>query len=238
MNNSITDLLQRSTDGSQVHREQIIEQYRPFIIRTVSHICKRSIGWNDDEASIGLIAFNESIDRYNPNQDKSFDNYAYMIIQSRLIDEFRKNGKLSNNESLMWENHDEFESAAHEISSSLEVYERERSATDLAHELLTYDEVLQEYGILLEELESCSPSHRDTREQLIEIAKHFHKQPSLMAYLKRTKHLPIKEMMQYAGVSKKTLERNRKYLIALILIFSSEEFIHIRSAVSFIGTGE
>ncbi|WP_442601705.1 RNA polymerase sigma-I factor [Paenibacillus sp. KN14-4R] len=238
MNNSIQDILQRSRDGDHAEREQLIHQYRPFIIRTVSHVCKRQIGWNDDEASIGLIAFNESIDRYNPNHDKSFDNFAYMIIRNRLIDEFRKNGKISQTEHLMWESHDEFESTTHEISSSLEVYEREQSATDLAHELITYDEILQDYGILLEELEACSPTHRDTRERLIEIAKHFHEQPTLMAYLERTKHLPIKEMMPYVGVSKKTLERNRKYLIALILIFSCDEFIHIRSTVSFIGKGE
>lgn len=238
MGRSIEDILLNIQKGDSKNREWFIGQYRPFVLRTVCHVCKRSIGWDDDEASIGLIAFNEAIDRYDPSYGKTFDNFAFMMIRRRLIDEFRKNGKISKNENLVLDSNDEFELTASEIASSLESYAQQESSAALAYELALYDERLQEYGIRLEELEECSPSHKDARKQLIRIAKRFCDYPEMKLYLERTKHLPIKDMMRYAGVSKKTLERNRKYLIALILIFSCDEFVRIRNTVSFSEIGE
>lgn len=238
MDKSIEDVLLQIKNGNAAERERLIQQCRPFIIRSVCHVCKRQIGWHDDEASIGIIAFNEAIDRYNPVHGKSFENFSYVIIRSRLVDEFRKQGKILKTESLVWDGHDEFELAANEIAGSLEAYERGKSASELAEELIRYDEMLQEYGISLDELEDCSPDHKDARIQLIRIAKQFSMEPGFMAYLHRTKHLPIKDMLHHVEVSKKTIERNRKYLIALILIYSNDEFKRIRSTVSFAEIGE
>lgn len=238
MEKTIEQTLLQIQSGDDLERERFIWQYRPFIIRSVSRVCKRHISWNDDEASIGLIAFNEAINRYQPVHGKSFDNFAYLIIRNRLIDEFRKNGKLPRVESLTNHYEDEFDLTPNEIAGSIIVYERDESAAKLAEELIVYDETLQQYGICLEELEECSPDHRDTRFQLIRIAKQFCESNELLDHLFARKQLPIKGMLKYASVSRKTLERNRKYLIALILIYSSEEFIRIRGAVSFAGVGE
>ncbi|MUG70579.1 RNA polymerase sigma-I factor [Paenibacillus validus] len=238
MDRPIEDILFDIRKGNSQNREWLIGQYRPFILRAVRHVCKRKVEWNDDEASIGLIAFNEAIDRYESSHGKTFDNFAFMMIRRRLIDEFRKNGKTSRSENLVLDSNDEVELTAGEIAGSLEIYAQQESAAALAQEMTLYDERLQEYGIRLEELEECSPSHQDARKQLIRIAKHFCDNPEMKRYLERTKHLPLKDMMQYAGVSKKTLERNRKYLIALILIFSCDEFVRIRNTVSFSEIGE
>ncbi|WP_028986311.1 RNA polymerase sigma-I factor [Thermicanus aegyptius] len=238
MDRSIEKIVLDIQKGNSQNREWLIGQYRPFILRSVRRICKRKVEWNDDEASIGLIAFNEAIDRYDSSRGKTFDHFAFMMIRRRLIDEFRKQGKISKSESLVLDNNDEFELTAGEIAGSLEIYAQQESAAALAQELTLYDERLQEYGIRLEELEECSPSHQDTRKQLIRIAKRFCDYPEMKLYLERTKHLPLKEMMRYAGVSKKTLERHRKYLIALILIFSCDEFVRIRNTISFSEIGE
>jgi RNA polymerase sigma factor len=216
----------------------LILQYRPFIIRVASRVCKRQINWNDDEASISLLAFNEAIDRFDPKQGKTFDNFCQVMMQHRLIDEFRKNSKHSKTEFFSHRGDEELELSAAEIASSLSTYEREESATELANELQLFDQALQEYGINLEELEDCSPNHRDTRIQLIRMAKTFSNHPSLVNHLHKTKQLPLKEMLQYVEVSRKTLERNRKYLISLILIYSSDEFSLIRNTVSFTDVGE
>ncbi len=234
----LEEVLRKAQSGNPADRERLIEQYRPFIIRTVSHICKRQIGWNHDEASIGLIAFNHAIDRYDETHGKTFDNFAFMIIRSRLVDEFRRQGKILKIESMVLDDNDEFNQASSEIASSLVAYEREQSATELVQELLMYDEMLQEYGVSLEELEECSPKHRDARKQLIHIAKRFSEETEWMIVLQRTKRLPIKEMLRNFAVSHKTLERNRKYLIALVLIYTCDEFVRIRSTVSFTDLGE
>lgn len=224
--------LSQAQEGDQNSRERLIRQYRPFILRTASQICKRQISWNDDEASISLIAFDEAIKRYSPSHGKSFENYAYMVISHRLIDEFRKNSRSHENEQLLM-SADDFEHSAIEIATSLEAYHEEQTANDLAAEMLKYDETLQLYGIRLEELEQCSPVHRDTRVNLIRIAKHFVKEPSLMDSLLKMKQLPLRDMVKYAKVSRRTLERHRKYIISLILIYGLPEFEHIRNTIRF-----
>ncbi|WP_200901479.1 RNA polymerase sigma-I factor [Paenibacillus sp. DMB20] len=231
---SIETAIKRAQEGNRSERDWIIEQYRPFILRTVSRVCKRQIRWEHDEASIGMIALNEAIDRYDGRMGKSFDNFAYLMIHNRLVDEFRRQGKISKSESVILnDNGDLFDQTSSEIASSLEVYNREQSATELAMELLAYDEALQEFGVTLEELEDCSPKHRDTRKQMIQIAKRFSEEPDWIDILKKTKRLPIKKMLEIFKVGHKTLERNRKYIIALVLIYACPEFERIRSIVSF-----
>lgn len=238
MNDSVKDILLKSQQGDVESRELLISKYKNFILQAASNICKRKITWDDDEASISLIAFNEAIDRYNEHYGKSFNNYAFMLIRSRLIDEFRRERKKIEMESLSLDDNADFALSAVEVASAVAAHKLDESSTELASELNRFDKTLQEYGIDLIELEECCPDHRDTRIKLIRIAKRFSAYPALLEQLFRNKRLPIKEMLPYVEVSRKTLERNRKYLIALILIFGSEEFAGIRNAISFAEIGE
>ncbi|MHA0855325.1 RNA polymerase sigma-I factor [Paenibacillus sp. CMAA1364] len=235
----IEDILKNAQQGMIVDRELLIKMYHPYIIRVVTHICKRPIDWNQDESSIGLIAFNDAIDRFDETHSKTFDNFAYMIIRNRLVDEFRRQGKMFTSELLIFNDvQEEFEQTVIEIASSMEAFDREQAATALMDELIIYDQVLQDYGITLEELEDCSPKHRDTRIQFIQMAKYFIAQSDWIISLEKTKRLPIKEMLRHFKVSRKTIERNRKYLIALVLIYTNDEFGRIRNTVSFVDVGE
>ncbi|MCY7801218.1 RNA polymerase subunit sigma, partial [Bacillus haynesii] len=51
--------------GNQQLQNELIDQYKPFVAKTVSSVCKRYIDEKDDEFSIGLIAFNEAIEKYS-----------------------------------------------------------------------------------------------------------------------------------------------------------------------------
>lgn len=114
--------------------------------------------------------------------------------------------------------------------SALDAFERQERAAALAEELVSYDERLQEFGICLRELEDIMPSHRDTRQMLVRIARHFCNNREWLNDLLQKKKLPLKAMTKEINVSKKTLERNRKYLISLILIFGCEDFTRIRES--------
>ncbi|GFR38095.1 RNA polymerase sigma factor SigI [Insulibacter thermoxylanivorax] len=228
---SIEEYLEMIHNGHSDLRSDLICRYKPFILRAVNHICKRPIGWDDDEASIGLIAFNEAIDRYRPDMGKSFDNFAYMVIRTRLIDEFRRAGKIERAETE-WHYGDERLSIA-ETAGSLEAYTQQEVSMTLAEELQCYDQRLQQFGIRLEELEKVTPKHRDTRSTMVKIARMFCTRREWLNILLTKKQLPLKEMVREVDVSKKTLERNRKYIISLILIFGCEEFSSIRQTVSF-----
>ncbi len=238
MDEAIQKALAAARSGSSESREWLISKNRPFILKAASNICKRHIDWTNDEASICLIAFNEAIDRFRDDEGKSFHNYAYLLMRSRLIDSFRKEKRINEAEGFSLNETDEFELSSAEVASALELHQQVTSQDELASELIRFDETLQEYGIDLEELEECSPEHKDARIHLIRIAKTFSQYPMLIEYMLRTKKLPIKEMLQHVSVSRKTLERNRKYLIALILIYNSDDFTRIRGNISFADLGE
>jgi RNA polymerase sigma factor len=233
---TLEDSLLHIRNGDEHARSALITHYLPFILRTVNHVCKRRISWNDDEASIGLIAFNEALDRYKVESEKTFENFAFLIIRSRLIDEFRKKARIIQLEA-QWQD-EESETSVAQTASSLAAFEKHESNSALAEELAYYEERLQDFGIRLEELEESTPNHRDTRQRMVGIARMFCGKPEWLHDLFHKKQLPLKRMSKEVDVSKKTLERNRKYLISLILIFSCEDFARIRQAISFAGLEE
>lgn len=231
--------LNQAQNGDASAKHLLLDHYRPLVIRAVSDVCKRYIDWHQDEASVGLLALNEAIERYDLSEGKSFENYVRLIVKSRLTDHFRSEKRKTLGQ-VAWDTgeEDEYESSSAEIASSMELYAEQQVSQSLADELMLYDEVLQQYGILLESLEGDSPDHQDTRKRLIRIAKEFCCRPDHLQHLYKTKQLPLKAMLEWADVSRKTLERNRKYIIAIILIYSSSEFVHIRSTISFAEVGE
>lgn len=69
----------------------MIEDYQPFIATSVSRVCKRYIDQEqDDEFSIGLIAFNEAIDSFHEGKGSSFFTFARLVISRKVIDYIRQ----------------------------------------------------------------------------------------------------------------------------------------------------
>lgn len=62
--------------GDKDLQNDLIQQYKPFIAKTVSSVCKRYIDEKDDEFSIGLIAFNEAIEKYSAEKGNSLLAFA------------------------------------------------------------------------------------------------------------------------------------------------------------------
>ena len=72
----------------EYQRNRFIERYKPFLAKYTSTVAGRYVSYGiDDELSIALLAFNESIDRYNG--EGIFFEYAKMVVKSRLLDYFK-----------------------------------------------------------------------------------------------------------------------------------------------------
>ena len=226
---SIQQTLQLAKKGNELVREEFIENHKPFIIKISSNLCKHYLTWgHDDELSIALVAFNEAIDKYEPNDGASFYGFAKTVITRRLIDYFRKESKHqlllltpseSNNDALY--NYDS--------EASLGMYKKEEQNYDFAETVKSYVLVLTEYGITLEDLVQVSPKHRDSKATLYRVAQELCARPDLLQYLTKNKCLPLKELKLLTGIKRKVLERGRKYLIATVLILSAPEFKSLKS---------
>ncbi|PKM81486.1 MAG: RNA polymerase subunit sigma [Firmicutes bacterium HGW-Firmicutes-14] len=230
-NPQILQDIQESKKGNDLARQKIINIYKPYIINVVSHICKRYITWSHDEASIGLLAFNRAIDKYE-HVKGNFLSFAYCLINRDLINYFHQNDKKGQHLSLdyIYDNQ-ESSLTPMEIEKSVQYYHEKVQSTELVEEIFELDHTLRDYGIAFEELENSSPKHKDTREMLKKMGLDFIRHKELVDELIKKKRFPLAAFAKTTGYPLKTVEKHRKYLIVLIIINLHSEWVNLSSFV-------
>lgn len=204
-------------------RENLIKKNKSFIYKVASSVCKRKLEWeNDDELSIALIAFNKSIETYNESKGNFFS-YSKMLIKNALIDYFRKQAKTTN----IYLEDDEL--LTFEQKNSIEKYEIENENKIRAQEIMIFSNKLKQFGVNFSDLVANSPKHKDTREELINVAFLVSKDLNIVEKFFKTKQLPIKQICILTNKKEKFIEKWRRYLVALILILTDEDLMYIKS---------
>jgi len=233
---ALDTLVQYAKQQDPLAREELIARHQTLIVKTVAAICRRHVDWhNDDEISIGLMAFNEAIDTYDPSRGVEFIPYARMVIRHRLLDHFRREAR--NNQHLSLDHNSE-EMYSVEAKQAWDNYLEVEEARDRAEMVAEFAGALAAYGITLDDLVQVSPKHRDTKASLITVARAMVAEPNLLVFLDRYRQLPLKELEEMTGMSRKVLERGRKYIIALVLILSRKEFSPMREFLHWAVVGE
>ncbi|MGE8206677.1 RNA polymerase sigma-I factor [Heyndrickxia sp. NPDC080065] len=215
-------------NGDENILNQLLQDYQPFVKKTVSSVCKQYISDSDDEFSIGLIAFHDAILKFDKNKGASLLSFAEVIIKRRVID-FLRSTKTYKELSLDL-SHSEDENVttlSFEDTRSVEEYYRKIDNEKRKEEISRFGNVLQTYGLQFKDLMEQSPKHEDARLNAIAAAKILVEDETLLQYLNETKRLPIKLLEKRVDVSRKTLERNRKYIIAIALIISND-FVYLK----------
>ena len=210
--------------GDTLLLNEIIDAYKPFIAKSVSSVCKRYIYETDDEFSIGLIAFNEAIEKYSPERGSSLLSFSEVLIKRRVIDYIRKQIKYQHiSLDLSSAPYDE-ESAGTIIENELSIEEYQKKADEQLRkdEIVHFQNLLSTFDLSFSDLVANSPKHADARKSAILTAKMLVEDQDLKNLLFEKKRLPIKQLEQMVNVSRKTIERNRKYIIAIALILSSD----------------
>lgn len=222
--NRLGQLIRQAQSGDKEAKDLIIADYIPFILKTAAKVCGRFIRiGQDDEVSISLIAFNEAIDKYQSSKSDSFLGFAEMVIKRRLIDFYRKEkrGKeILFSELAEIEQGDEGQGEHYwlERDSAQERFNDEEASRERKEEILLLNKLLCDYGISFADLVKCCPKHEDARKRAILAATKIVLNEELKNYLLSRKNLPLKNLVLRVNVSRKTLERQRKYIIALTLI--------------------
>jgi RNA polymerase sigma factor len=224
------NLVRTARDGDDVSRDYLIDTNRGFIRRVSSYLCKRNLDWaNDDELSIALIAFNEAIDSFDQDRGVQFLSYCRMLINSRLIDYFRKNSF----STIALSNIGEEELFAAESKEAFDRYSLTNAGEERALEVRMLNEELSHYGLSMIDLTNNSPKHRDTRKTLFKAAILCCKNKDIIHALKKNKMLPLKEIERITGHKRKFLEQWRKYIVTLLVITSSDEYYYLKEYIDF-----
>ncbi|MDW7650810.1 MAG: RNA polymerase sigma-I factor [Bacillota bacterium] len=217
--------------GNDQSREALLETYQPYIYKTASRCCKQFLQQGvDEELSVALLAFNEAIDSYRPKQGAGFLSFARLVIERRLADFFRKNASLQREIPFSsFAEEEEAGTAANKIErdTATQEYSELEARRDRQEEILYFRELLWQYRITLSELVRISPKHADARKRAMQAARIIAGDQQLLDYFKTRSELPLKALENKLAVSRKTLERQRKYIISLLLVYI-EDLPHIR----------
>ncbi len=216
---SLEEQITRIQRGDNELLDEVIEAYQPFIARCVSEVCKRYIEKSsDDEFSVGMIAFNEAIHMYSKDKGASFLSFAQVIIKRKVIDYIRKERRQYVYPALDQGEEEELTESSQEIVEAKRVYQMEEESWYRKQEILELSKQLKPYKISFSELAKISPKHRDARESAVAVAKKIVEDPELKQFVLKKKRIPIKKLLKIVPVSKKTLERNRKYILTIFII--------------------
>lgn len=232
---TLEKMITLAQQGDEMIQNYLLQTYQPFIAKCVSEVCKRYIDpKRDDEFSIGLSAFNDAIFSFSSERGSSFFSFAKLVVKRRVIDYIRYIQKTPIAASL-----DELYDAEQmenplEIKAAKDVHFQEQEAWYRKEEILDYKEKLQAYKLSLDELIRISPKHKDAREAAIRVAKTLYNNAELRAYVQSKKRMPMKELVKKVNVSKKTLERNRKFILAMFIVLS-EDYVYLKDYLKGVG---
>ncbi|NPC92304.1 RNA polymerase sigma factor SigI [Bacillus sp. WMMC1349] len=210
--------------GNQKLQNELIAQYKPFVAKTVSSVCKRYIDDKDDEFSIGLIAFNEAIEKYSSEKGNSLLSFAELIIKRKVIDYIRKEARNAKNVKMDSQEGEEHESSQSMIEAELSIdeFNRQLEQEQRREEILHFKGRLKSFGLSFSDLLEHSPKHFDARQNAIKVAYTLVTHQELKEMLFQKKQLPVKQLEKLVDVSRKTVERNRKYIIAMVIIITGD----------------
>ncbi len=209
--------------GDQHVRNELLTQYKPYILKTASKICKRFLDEKrDDEFSVALAAFNEAIDTFDIHRQGSFLLFVEKIIRNKLVDFFRREKKHLRNIPISTLMNQEFDDEDWQnptfVKEAMDRYELEQLHEARRLEIAELQTVLREYKISFHELVERAPRHDDSRKMLLELAQILARDDHTVRFILNNKKLPLNEIENISKVSRKTIERHRKYLILLVLL--------------------
>lgn len=218
-------LLAACRGGSREARELLVRRYLPFVLRVASRASRRYLHLgHDDEASVALMAFNDAITIYRPDSRTGFVAFAEIVIRRRLIDYFRRSRHVAEIPLSAFEREDE----DGEIWNPVDLHAAQSSYAAAAEvesrrqDLTRFGACLQAYGIGLDELMRNRPRHQDARSRAAALAMQVVRRPDWLAQVRLRHELPLKEMAAACGVSRKTLERRRAYIIGVVLLHTED----------------
>lgn len=222
-------IVARIKDGDSQLRDKFIKDHIPFVLKVISKTVPSKEGLkNSDEYSIGLMAFNEAIDKFDSKksiQNFNFFSFAEQIIKRRIVDYIRKVSK-RNKEipiSYLEENEDPYYEK-HLIEPFLPIYDR----MELFQEIKSFGKELGVFGLKLSDLSKYTPKHSDSREMCVCIAKKIAANKEIYNKIISKKHFPMKELSKIVDVSPRTIERNREFIISVSIVYGND-YEHLQS---------
>lgn len=220
------DIDHRAVEAARNTEElnRFVKEYQGYIFKCASKSANRFLTDSDDEYSVALEAFCSAVMSYSFEKG-SFLAFAELLIRRRLIDFYRSERKRSLETSvnpILFTGEIEFSEENPALASQIAAKTATDTDTTLKDEIDAASRQFARYGFSFYDLIACSPKSHKTKEACRKAVTFLLSSALLCGELRRTGTLPLKQIEQFAGVSRKIMERHRKYVIAAVEILTGD----------------
>ena len=222
---NIAALVALAQRGDAEARNNVIDTLSAFALGVARGASGRSLDRTDEEYSVALLAINEAIDAFDTAKGASFQTFAETVIRRRLIDLVRKKARyreLPRSSIAINTNGDEYEDIPAEVNAAELRHRDVLLAEERRHEIEALSVELAQFGLSFADLPSQTPKHVDARATAISLAATLVADVSLWEDCLRKKLLPVAALCERKMLSRKTVERHRKYIIAVALVLGGD----------------
>ena len=213
----------RSAKTDPEAADALIRQYMGFIrSETVKFLHTAPENGHEDELSIAMLAFYEAVLAYEKSRG-AFLPYAARAIKNRLIDHYRTEKRHGNVISLHTPLGGEEDSGEllDTIPDTVDHTEDYVVRTASRREIQEFSEKLAQFGLTFSDVADNCPRQERTFAACRRVLDFARTQPELLKRVEDTGKLPMGELSAGSGTDKKTMERHRKYLVAILLAFTN-----------------
>ncbi len=198
--------------------DSLIRSFVPFIRSETSKFLSRICSEQDDEFSISMIAFHEAIQSYEKSRG-AFLNFASLLIRNRLIDHHRREMRHQGQISLYEKYSDQDDRMILDTIPDRRDYQEESLRLEATkQEIEELSEVMKTFGVSFSDISEHCPKQERTLQSCAKAIRYAAAEEGLLDEFLRTKKLPMARLVSGSGVERKTLERHRKYILAMLLI--------------------
>lgn len=198
--------------------DSLISDYLPFIRSETAKFLKRPPLDSDDELSIAMIAFHEAIHDYEETKGP-FLPLAALNIHGRLTDYLRKEKRHMGHTSINAYVGDSDTEVGEIIVSEEETHaDRIISRDATRQEIAELAKQMGEFGVSLTDVADNSPQQKRNKAICLHAMHYAMENTDILDEFLRTKRLPLAKLSDGNKAVRKTLERHRKYLVAVLLI--------------------
>ena len=207
-----------STDVEKA--DELIRRYLPFIRSEASKACYRVCTDQDDELSIAMMAFYEALLGFDEERG-SFFSYASMLIKNRIIDHYRSESRYQGHISIYEPGSEDGRELIDELADKRDPIDDSIGLEATRQEIEELGKILSGFDVSFSDVADNCPRQERTLRACSAAISYGSQDEELLAELLRTRRLPIRKLSEGSGVERKTLERHRRYLIAMLLIYTN-----------------
>ena len=202
--------------------DELVRQYLPFIrSETAKAIGRPPVEGVDDELGIAMFAFHQAALAYDSSRG-AFLPLAAAAIRNRIIDyrrkERRHEGVLSLDQRL---DDGDSRTLLDQLDTGRDELAERQVRQEAREEIGEFAVQLREFGLGLTDVAADCPRQARTLATCHRALDYAKGHPALLEQLLATRRLPLNALAEGSGVERKTLERHRRYLVAILLAYTN-----------------